>query len=114
MTSLPPSDLPPEHAALFAEAKPGIERLVARMTGPTEQVVFVVAEADSPLGATIVSLGVPRGPQRKSVVMPLTRADAIRAAGPLMSPTLTEKLERHAGPSVLIMASGSARLVSLG
>lgn len=99
---------------LLDEARAGIERLVARMTGPTDDLVFVVADVESALGRTIIGLGVPRNAGRRSVVMPLARADAIRAAGPLMSPSLTEKLEAHRGPAVLIMVKDSARLVALG
>ncbi|HEX4334924.1 MAG TPA: hypothetical protein VH062_03360 [Polyangiaceae bacterium] len=106
--------LPEEHAALFQEAKGGIERLVAKMTGPADDILFLVAEADSPLGKAIVSLGAPRHPGRRSVVMPLTRDDAIRAAGPLMGSGVSEKLAGHQGPAVLIMASGTAELVPLG
>jgi hypothetical protein len=106
--------LPPEHATLLREAKGGIERLVARMTGPADDILFLVADADSPLGKAIISLGAPRHPERRSVVMPLTRDDAIRAAGPLMGPGVSEKLATHHGPAVLIMASGSAELVPLG
>ncbi|HEX3597906.1 MAG TPA: hypothetical protein VHU80_22510 [Polyangiaceae bacterium] len=111
MTS--PIALPSEHAALFKEAKGGIERLVARMTAPPGDVLFLVADADCALGKVIVSLGAPRHPGRRSVVMPMTRDDAIRAAGPLMGPSISEKLAAHRGPAVLVMASGTAELVSL-
>jgi hypothetical protein len=107
------SPLPPEHAALLAEAKGGIERLVARMKGPADSIVFLVAEADSALGKVIIGLGAPRHPTRLSVVMPVTRDDAIRAAGPLMGPGISEKLAAHSGAAVLVMAAGGARLVSL-
>ena len=99
---------------MLEEARPGIERLVARMTGPADDVIFVVADVDSALGETIIGLGVPRSPRRKSVVMPLTRADAIRAAGPLMSTAIAKKLDAHRGPAVLVTVKGSVRLVSLG
>ena len=105
--------LPPEHAALLAEARGGIERLVARMKGPADDILFLVAEADSALGKAIIGLGAPRHPERRSVVMPLTRNDAIRAAGPLMGPGMSEKLAAHRGAAVLVMASGSAQLVPL-
>jgi hypothetical protein len=105
-------ELPAEHAALLEEARPGIEKLVARMTSRAD-VVFLVTEIDSALGRTIIGLGVPRHPNRKTVVMPLTREDALRAAGPLMSGSLSEKLEAHEGPAVLVMANGSGRLVGL-
>jgi hypothetical protein len=106
----PSNPLPPEHEALLVEARPGIERLVAKMTGRTD-VVFLVAEVDSALGKTILGLGVPRHPNRKTVVMPLTRDDAARAAGPLMSGDLSTRLAAHEGPAILVMASGSGRLV---
>ena len=104
------ASLPPEHAALLDEARPGIERLVAKMTGRTD-VVFLVAEVESALGKTILGLGVPRHPNRKTVVMPLTRDDALRAAGPLTSGDLSIRLAAHDGPAILVMARGSARLV---
>jgi hypothetical protein len=107
------SDLTPEHAALLDEARAGIERLVARMQGPTDGVIFVVADVDSALGAVILGLGVPRHPRRRSVVMPLTREDTIRAAGTLMGPSLTEKLDAHRGAAILVMVGDSARLVPL-
>lgn len=112
-TSTWSGDLPPEHAALLDEARAGIERLVARMQGPSEGVIFVVADVDSALGAVILGLGVPRHPKRRSVVMPLTREDTIRAAGALMGPSLTEKLDAHRGAAVLVMVGSSARLVPL-
>jgi hypothetical protein len=106
-------ELPHEHALLFAEARGGIERLVARMKGPPDSIVFLVAEADGALGKVIVEMGAPRHPGRRSVVMPLTRDDAVRAAGPLMGPTVSEKLAAHGGPAVLIVVAGDARLVGL-
>ena len=105
--------LPPEHALLFAEARGGIERLIARMKAPPDDILFLVAEADSALGKTIIGLGAPRHPGRRSVVMPLTRDDAIRAAGPLTGPGISEKLAAHRGAAVLVMASGTAELVPL-
>jgi hypothetical protein len=107
------SELTPEHAALLEEARAGIERLVARMRGPTDGVVFVVADVDSALGGVILGLGVPRHSRRRSVVMPLTREDAIRAAGSLMGPSLVKKLDAHRGAAVLVMVGDSARLVPL-
>lgn len=107
------SELTPEHAALLDEARGGIERLVARMQGPTDRVVFLVADVDSALGSVILGLGVPRHSRRRSVVMPLTREDAIRAAGSLMGPSLVKKLEAHRGTVVLVMVGDSARLVPL-
>lgn len=107
------SELTPEHAALLDEARAGIERLVARMQGPTEGVVFVVADVDSALGGVILGLGVPRHPRRRSVVMPLTREDAIRAAGSLTGPSLVKELDAHRGAVVLVMVGNSARLVPL-
>jgi hypothetical protein len=107
------SELSPEHAALLEEARPGIERLVARRASATQDVVFLVADVESALGKVILGLGVPRHPTRRSVVMPLTRADALRAAGPLMSPSLTTKLDAQRGPAALVMVGDSARLVAL-
>lgn len=108
----PDTTLPSQHAALLNEARAGIERLVARMTGRTD-VVFLVAEVDSALGRTILGLGVPRHPNRRTVVMPLAHGDALRAAGPLLSGELSEKLQQAAGPLILVMAGGSGRLVAL-
>jgi hypothetical protein len=108
------SVLSPAHLALLAEARPGIERLAARSRDAMPDAVFLVADVDSPLGKVILDLGVPRHPQKRAVVMPLTRADAIRAAGPLMGPGLTSKLDAHEGVVVLVMAGGSAELVALG
>lgn len=105
--------LPHDHATLLAEARGGIERLVARMKGPPDSIVFLVAEADGALGKVIVGMGAPRHPGRRSVVMPLTREDAVRAAGPLMGPAVSEKLAAHGGPAVLIVVAGDARLVGL-
>lgn len=106
------STLPPHHAELLSEARAGIERLVARMTGRTD-VVFLIAEADSALGQTIFGLGVPRHPHRRTVVMPLTHDDALRAAGPLLSGELSSKLKEAKGPLILVMAGGSGHLVAL-
>jgi hypothetical protein len=106
------SDLPPEHLALLHEARPGIERLAAR-SASLEDIVFLVADVESALGRVILDLGVPRHPKRRSVVMPLTREDAVRAAGPVMGPGLVAKFDAHPGATVLVMAGGSARLVSL-
>ena len=106
------ASLPFEHAALLGEARPGIERLVAKMADATD-VVFLVAEVDSALGKAILGLGVPRHPNRKTVVMPVTRDDALRAAGPLMSGDLSVRLAAHAGPAILVMAGGDGRLVGL-
>jgi len=117
-----PGALPYEHAALLAEAKAGIERLVARMKearrSPSsaespDSVLFLVADADSALGKVIVGMGAPRHPGRRSVVMPLTRGDAVRAAGPLMGPGIAEKLAAHSGPAALIVTAGGAHLVAL-
>jgi hypothetical protein len=105
--------LPPEHAALLAEARGGIERLVARMKGPADSVVFIVADVEGALGKVIIGMGAPRHPERRSVVMPLTRDDAIAAAGPLMGPSVAEKLAAHGGAAVLIVAGGAAHLVAL-
>jgi hypothetical protein len=105
--------LPYEHAALLAEARGGIERLVARMKGRPDSVVFLVADAEGALGKVIIDMGAPRHPERRSVVMPLTREDAIRAAGPLMGPGVSEKLAAHHGAAVLIVAAGGAHLVAL-
>ena len=107
------NDLTPEHAALLDEARGGIERLASRMHGTIDDVIFVVADAGSALGRVILGLGVPRHPKRRSVVMPLTREDTIRAAGTLMGPSLAEKLDAHPGTAILVMVGGSARLVPL-
>lgn len=104
--------LPPEHAALYVEARPGIQRLVARMSGRTD-VVFLVADVDSALGKTLLGMGVPRHPSRRAVVMPVTRDDALRAAGPLTSGDLAVRLAAHDGNVVLVMAGGAALLVGL-
>lgn len=106
-------ELTREHTVLLEEARAGIERLVARMQGPRDDIVFVVADVDSSLGGVIIGLGVPRHPTRRSVVMPLTRKDTIRAAGSLMGPSLTEKLDAHPGAAILVMVGNSARLVPL-
>src|SRR5260221_10581065 len=103
------SSLGPEHAALLEEARPGIQRLLASVRGPISDFVFLVADVESALGKVILNLGVPRHPTRRSVVMPLTRADAIRAAGPLMGPSVTAKLDAHRGAAVLVMGGGSGR-----
>jgi hypothetical protein len=113
MANVRSSDLTPEHAALLEEARPGIERLIARMREPKGGVVFVVADVDSALGAVIVGLGVPRHPRRRSVVMPLTREDTVRAAGSLMGPSLVGKLDAHPGATILVMVGDSARLIPL-
>ncbi len=109
----PDETLTGEHKDLYDEARAGIERLAAHSSGPMDDVVFLVADADSALGKVIIGLGVPRPARRRSVVMPLTRADAVRAAGPLTGPSLTAKLTNHPGPVVLVMAGGTARLVGL-
>ena len=83
------------------------------MQRPTDSVIFVVADVDSALGGVILGLGVPRHPKRRSVVMPLTREDTIRAAGSLMGPSLVEKLDACCGAAVLVMVGDSARLVPL-
>jgi hypothetical protein len=114
MTDVWSSALTIEHAALLEEARGGIERLLERMEGPTDDVIFLVADVDSALGKVILGLGVPRHPRRRSVVMPLTRADALRAAGPLMSPSLIAKLDAHKGAAALVMVGDGARLVALG
>jgi hypothetical protein len=106
-------ELGPEHLALLSEARAGIERLVTRAPASMGDVVFLVADADSQLGRVIVGLGVPRHPERRSVVIPLSRADAVQAAGPIMGPSVTEKLAAHQGPAALVMAGGVARLVAL-
>jgi hypothetical protein len=113
MNEEPQSGLSKEHAALLDEARPGIERLLLRMSGSTASIVFLVADANSALGNVIIGLGVPRHPTRRSVVMPLTRGDAVRAAGALMGPSITEKLDAHDGPVALVMVGDSARLVAL-
>jgi hypothetical protein len=107
------SELTLEHSQLLSEARAGIERLVARMQGPKDDLIFLVADVDSALGAVILGLGVPRHPTRRSVVMPLTRADAVRAAGSLMGPSLVQKLDASPGAAVLVMVGDSARLVPL-
>jgi hypothetical protein len=107
------SDLTVEHTQLLSEARAGIERLLARMQGPKDDLIFLVADVDSALGAVILGLGVPRHPTRRSVVMPLTRADAVRAAGSLMGPSLVQKLDASPGAAVLVMVGDSARLVPL-
>jgi hypothetical protein len=112
-TSVWSSDLTLEHTQLLDESRAGIERLVARMQGPKDGIIFLVADVDSALGAVILGLGVPRHPKRRSVVMPLTREDAIRAAGSLMGPSLVQKLDAYPGAAVLVMVGDSARLVPL-
>lgn len=112
-TSVWSSELTLAHTELLSEARAGIERLVARMQGPKDDVIFLVADVDSALGAVILGLGVPRHPTRRSVVMPLTRADTIRAAGSLMGPSLVQKLDASPGAAVLVMVGDSARLVPL-
>lgn len=112
-TSVWSSELTLEHTQLLSEARAGIERLVARMQAPKDDLIFLVADVDSALGAVILGLGVPRHPKRRSVVMPLTRADAIRAAGSLMGPSLVQKLDASPGAAVLVMVGDSARLVPL-
>ncbi|HEX7670384.1 MAG TPA: hypothetical protein VF395_12400, partial [Polyangiaceae bacterium] len=74
-TSVWSSELTRAHTELLSEARAGIERLVARMKGPKDDLIFLVADVDSALGLVIAGLGVPRHPKRRSVVMPLTRAD---------------------------------------
>ena len=112
MTS-PSSPLPPEHALLLAEARPGIERFVARMESVSASLVFLVAHVESALGRTMVGMGVPRGAGREAIVLPLTRDDALLAAGALGSSSLAEKLVQHDGAVVLVMVGDSARLVAL-
>ena len=107
------SELTPEHAALLEEARAGIERLAARAKGRRDDLIFLVAHVDSALGRTIHGMGVPRGVGRQAIVLPLTRDDALLAAGALMSVSLAEKLVQHEGAAVLVMVGDAARLVAL-